>query len=117
MTSLEVFDPPMCCSTGVCGPNVDPLLVRFAADLRWLEKEGIRVERHNLAQSPQAYVANPVVKAALMENGNGCLPLLLVDGAIVSRGSYPARRELAAMLGIDYAEPVELPILQDNPVA
>jgi len=20
---LEVFDPPMCCSSGVCGPNVD----------------------------------------------------------------------------------------------
>ena len=31
MTHLQVFDPPMCCSTGVCGPQVDPELPRFAA--------------------------------------------------------------------------------------
>jgi len=30
---IQVLDPPRCCSTGVCGPNVDPELVRFAADL------------------------------------------------------------------------------------
>ncbi len=34
MTTIEVFDPAMCCSTGVCGPQVDPDLARFAADLR-----------------------------------------------------------------------------------
>ncbi|MFN8000751.1 MAG: arsenic metallochaperone ArsD family protein [Acidobacteriota bacterium] len=21
---LEIFDPPMCCATGVCGTDVDP---------------------------------------------------------------------------------------------
>jgi hypothetical protein len=31
---LDVFDPAMCCSTGVCGPEVDPQLVQFAADAR-----------------------------------------------------------------------------------
>jgi hypothetical protein len=25
MPKVQVFDPPMCCSTGVCGPEVDPL--------------------------------------------------------------------------------------------
>lgn len=26
---IEVFDPPMCCSSGVCGPAVDPVFPRF----------------------------------------------------------------------------------------
>ncbi|MDH3390414.1 MAG: arsenic metallochaperone ArsD family protein, partial [Desulfobulbaceae bacterium] len=33
MSGIEIYDPPMCCPTGVCGPNVDPELVQFAADL------------------------------------------------------------------------------------
>jgi hypothetical protein len=38
---LEVFDPPLCCPTGVCGPSVDPDLVRFSADLAWLSEQGL----------------------------------------------------------------------------
>jgi hypothetical protein len=38
VTKVEVFDPPMCCSSGVCGPNVDPTLARLAADLHWLSE-------------------------------------------------------------------------------
>jgi len=85
---VEVFDPPMCCSTGVCGPAVDPSLVRFAADLDWLKKHGVEVARFNLAQEPGAFVSNPVVAGALRER-NDILPPLLVDGVIASRGSYP----------------------------
>ncbi len=44
MTKLEVYDPAMCCSTGVCGPEVDPALVTFAADLKWVEAQGIAVQ-------------------------------------------------------------------------
>jgi arsenite methyltransferase len=57
MTVLQVFDPPMCCSSGVCGPSVDPRLPRFAADLDWLRNQGVQVERFNLAHQPQAFVA------------------------------------------------------------
>ncbi len=95
MTKIQVYDPPMCCSTGVCGPNPDPVLPRFASDLQWLVGQGVVVERYNLSQQPQAFVANPVVKAALTEQGNQCLPLLLVDGDVVSRGTYPVREALA----------------------
>lgn len=111
MTKLEVFDPPMCCSTGVCGPSVDAVLVRFVADFHWLAGQGVVVDRFNLAQQPQAYVANSVVKAVLMEFGNGCLPLILVDGAIASKGRYPTRKELAAMTGIEYEDLVSLPVI------
>ena len=30
MKKIEIFDPAMCCSTGVCGPGVDPELLRMA---------------------------------------------------------------------------------------
>jgi AhpD family alkylhydroperoxidase len=99
MSKLQVFDPPMCCSTGVCGPEVDPALVRFASDLEWLKSNGVEVERFNLAQEPSAFVGNPVVAQAIRGRDDG-LPLLVVDGKIVAQGSYPAREVLAELAGV-----------------
>jgi AhpD family alkylhydroperoxidase len=99
MPKLQVFDPPMCCSTGVCGPEVDPSLVRFASDLEWLKSNGVEVERFNLSQEPAAFVGNRVVAEAIRGRDGG-LPLLLVDGAIVAQGSYPAREVLGELAGI-----------------
>ncbi len=104
MPKLQVFDPAMCCSTGVCGPNPDPVLPQFAADLQWLAAQGITVERFNLAQQPQAFAASELVKGALGKYGNEGLPLILVDGAVVSHGSYPTREELATLVGLSDGE-------------
>jgi len=62
---IQIFDPPMCCSTGVCGPAVDPELVRFAADLDWLKRQGVEVERYNLSQQPAGGVGKTSVAAAI----------------------------------------------------
>jgi Arsenical resistance operon trans-acting repressor ArsD. len=97
---IQVFDPPMCCSTGVCGPSVDPELVRFAADLDWLKRQGVEVERYNLTQQPAAFAGNKVVKAALKKDGNDCLPLTLADGTVVCEGRYPTREMLAGFAGL-----------------
>ncbi len=102
MPKLQVFDPAMCCSTGVCGPSVDPALPRFAADLEWIKSKGIEVERYNLAQEVAAFTSNPVVKQTLNSKGSKCLPLLLLDGTIVSEGAYPAREELAKLTRVKY---------------
>lgn len=109
MPKLAIYDPPMCCSTGVCGPVVDPTLPRVAADLDWLKRQGIEVERYNLAHEPQAFASNPVVTAALREHGNDCLPLVLVDGEVASRGTYPDRSELARLVGLNAAPEGERP--------
>ena len=90
----------MCCSTGICGPSVDPALVRFSADLDWLKTKGVMVERYNLAQQPGAFADNPHVRTALTLAGNACLPLIIVDGAVASRGLYPDRQALAAFAGL-----------------
>jgi AhpD family alkylhydroperoxidase len=106
MKTIEVFDPAMCCSTGVCGPSVDPALVRFAADLDWLSGQGVTVERFNLAQQPGAFAERELVSEALRAKGEECLPLVLADGVVVSEGGYPSRAELAGIAGI--AEPAAL---------
>ena len=99
-TVVEVFDPAMCCSTGVCGPSVDPELARFESDLRWLGEHGVTVTRHNLAQEPGAFVANPLVAAMLASGGEDALPIVLVDGHLRSSGTWSTRADLAAAAGI-----------------
>ena len=105
MKKLEVDDPPMCCSTGLCGPQVDPVLVRFAADVKWLQGQGIQVQRFNLSQNPGAFVENDVVKQALNAKGESALPLVLVNGLVAGPGALcPERAELAGWLKLRAAE-------------
>ncbi len=101
---LQIFDPPMCCSTGICGPGVDPALVEFTADLDWLKRQGVEIERYNLSQQTQAFISNTIVSDALKKDGNDCLPLVLLDGKIILQGAYPTREKLAEVTGIKVAE-------------
>ena len=100
MTVVRVFDPAMCCSTGICGPSVDPQLIRFAADLDWLKSKGVSVERFNLSQQPAAFADDAAVKTAIETKGEAGLPLIKVNAEVKSSGTYPSRDELAAWAGI-----------------
>ena len=96
MNTLDVYDPAMCCSTGVCGPQVNPALVRFAADLKWLAAELVQVRRFNLAQTPAAFAESNTVRALLQDKGDAALPVLIANGEVVSTGRYPDRKELGS---------------------
>ncbi len=101
MPKVEVFDPPMCCATGVCGPEVDPTLARFGGDLGRLSRAGVLVTRYNLAQDPRAFMENATVLQTLREQGSDVLPMVLVDGGVVSTGRYPSFIELAGWTGVN----------------
>jgi AhpD family alkylhydroperoxidase len=103
MKSIQIFDPVLCCSTGVCGVEVDQKLVTFAADIDWAQQNGARIERFNLGQQPMAFVENAAAKAFLETSGQDALPLVLVDGAVEMSGRYPTRAELADWSGITVA--------------
>ena len=98
---LEIYDPPMCCSTGVCGPFVDLSLMQFAADIAWLQDQGISVERYNLSQQPDAFAGNKILREAMEKGGTDCLPLILTGDTIVATGRYPEREELARFAGLE----------------
>jgi hypothetical protein len=94
----------MCCSTGVCGPEIDPKLAQFAGDLAWLKSRGVEVRRFNLAQEPRRFVENAAVKALLDRSGGDDLPAIVVGDELVATARYPGRDELAAMVG--FADPM-----------
>ena len=100
MTIVSVYDPPMCCSTGVCGPEIDPKLAQFAGDLDWLKAQGVEVRRFNLAQEPAAFVEHPEVKALLDRSEGEDLPAIVVGTKLAWHGRYPARAELAEAAGL-----------------
>lgn len=93
MKTIQVYDPAMCCSTGICGTNIDPDLVNFAGMLVQLRQHGISIERYNLAQQPLAFAQNDSVKILLQSVGEKALPLIFWDGALKMQGRYPTREE------------------------
>jgi len=97
MKTIQVYDPPMCCSTGLCGNEIDPALVSFAALLTQLSQRGVKVERYNLGQQPMAFIQNPAVKALLDQEGVAVLPLLFVDAEARLKGRYPTDGEREAL--------------------
>jgi thiamine pyrophosphate-dependent acetolactate synthase large subunit-like protein len=92
MKTLAVFEPAM--------TFFDPVLVRFAADLKWIEKYGVSVSRHNYGKEPEAFTGNPAV-AREMEAGMRRLPVIMVGDQVISASVYPSRQQLAEALGIE----------------
>jgi len=100
MSVLEVYDPAMCCSTGVCGPEVDPKLAQFAGDLDWLKGQGVEVRRFNLAQEPVRFVEMSAVKTIMDRSGGDELPAIVFDEKVAVAGRYPTRDELVGIVGL-----------------
>lgn len=100
MSDIKVYDPPMCCSSGVCGPDADDELAQFAAALEWARKNGATVDRFNLGQQPGAFAQDARIKGLLESDGMECLPLVVIDGEVLSKGGYPSRSLLADKLGL-----------------
>lgn len=100
MKKMIIFDPAMCCSTGLCGPSVNPELLRVATVINTLKNKGIKIERYNLSQNPQAFVDNKIINKILNANGVKVLPVTIVDGVVAKYGSYPTNEEFCRMLQI-----------------
>jgi len=90
----------MCCSTGICGAEIDQNLVDFAGNLDWLKSLGIDVKRINLSQEPAKFAENDLVKSVLEKSGVEGLPVIIAGDALMSSGLYPAREKLAEMAGL-----------------
>jgi len=100
MTTLTVYDPAMCCSTGICGTDIDQKLIALAADLDWLRAQGVQVQRFGLSREPAEFVANDLIRDLMQASGGDDLPAFVVDGKLVAKAHYPDRTELAAWAGV-----------------
>jgi arsenite-transporting ATPase len=103
--AIRVFEPALCCNTGVCGPDVDQALVDFTADLHHLQGQGVDIARHNLANEPTAFATDDTVRSFLQVAGSEGLPLTLVDGVTVVAGAYPTRSQLLTFAGLAPTSP------------
>lgn len=101
MKKLEFFEPAMCCDTGLCGPSIDPKLLRIATVVEEVLKSGNDVSRHNLKSDPDAFVTNETIAGILKELGVDALPITLMDGKVVATGSYPSNERISELLGIE----------------
>lgn len=104
MKKITVYDPPMCCSTGVCGTDVNQQLVDFAADLDWLKSQGVTVRRINLSQEPAEFTQNEEINTLMQASGGDDLPAILVNDRLVCKACYPSRSDLAKWVDISVSE-------------
>jgi hypothetical protein len=100
MKKMIIFDPSMCCSTGVCGPSIDQELLRVATVLNNLKNKGVIIERFNLTGNPQAFVDNKVINELLNTEGVDVLPVTIVDGEVVKTKAYTTNKEFCTMLDV-----------------
>lgn len=101
MKKIQIYEPAMCCPTGLCGVGVDKELLRISSILSIIERKGFLVERFNLSNAPETFISNKKVNDLLMTEGEKSLPVVLIDGEIVKTKSYPSNEELSKWLSID----------------
>jgi hypothetical protein len=101
MKKLEIFDPAMCCSTGVCGPSIDKDLMRVATVINRLKEKGVEIKRYGLASEPFEFISNPVINEILGSEGADVLPITLLDGEVVKTKLYPTNEELTKWLEVE----------------
>lgn len=100
MKKMSIYEPAMCCPTGLCGVDINPDLLRISTVVSVLNKQGIVVERYSLASAPMKFVTNQAVNKLINEDGIDALPATEVDGGIVITGRYPTNEEIAKLLGL-----------------
>lgn len=109
MKKMIIFEPAMCCSTGVCGPSVDKELLRISTVINNLKNNGIVVERYNLSSNPQVFVDNAEINNMLNNDGIEIFPVTMVDGVVVKTKEYPTDEEISKLLEVplNKLKPVE----------
>lgn len=95
---IELFDPPMCCPTGLCGPSLDQTLLNVSEMIMAVQAEGTTVERYQMTSHPQKFMQNNEVMRLVREQQMAALPITAVHGQIIKIGAYPTLDELRAAL-------------------
>lgn len=106
MVKISLYEPALCCSTGVCGPSVDENLIRITNTMQQVRKiDGKQMVRYNLSANPNSFIRNQEVTQLIQEKGIDCLPVtVLNDETIVKIGEYPSNQEVSEWLHLELDE-------------
>ena len=102
MNKLEIFEPAMCCSTGLCGVDVDEELLRVSTIIGDLQNKGASIARYNLSSAPNMFVKNKIVNEELNKYGTKVLPITLLNGEVTKKEGYPTNEELSEWSGLEF---------------
>lgn len=95
---VELYDPPMCCPTGLCGPELDQTLLDVSEMILTLQAEGFPVERYQMTSHPQKFINNDEVMRLVREKEMAALPITCVHRNVIKVGDYPTLAEVKAAL-------------------
>lgn len=100
MKTMTIYEPAMCCDTGLCGVSIDPELLRLSTVINNLKKNDVKIKRYNLKNAPQEFVNDLEINKLIMSDGINSLPATVLDGKIVKTKNYPTNKEIAQLLDI-----------------
>ena len=95
---VEIFDPPMCCPTGLCGPTLDQTLLDVSEMLLALKAANVSVERYQMTSHPNMFMKNNEVMRLVRERQMEALPITVVQGRVIKVGAYPTLAEIQGAL-------------------
>jgi hypothetical protein len=95
---IEIFDPPMCCPTGLCGPSIDQELLDVTEMIQNLRDEGYHVVRYQMTTHPGKFTGNPEVMQLIREKQMAALPITILHGKVIAEGYYPKFNEIWAVI-------------------
>jgi hypothetical protein len=96
--TVEIYDPPMCCPTGLCGPVLDQTLLDVTEMIFNLQTNGVNVIRYQMASEPNAFLNNSSVMDLVKKNQIAALPITIVNGDLIKSGAYPTVSEVELAL-------------------
>jgi len=98
---VEIFEPSMCCASGMCGPEPDADVLainQVALEIETNHSGKARMQRYLLNQAPQEFAKRAAIMKLLQDNGVAVLPITCINGEVVKKGKYPALAEILAYL-------------------
>jgi hypothetical protein len=100
---IAIYDPPMCCPTGLCGPALDETLLSVNEMMLTLQDAGVTFKRYQMTSHPQAFLSHAAVMKLVQKEQMAALPITTVNDRIVKVGAYPTLEEMRAVLAEEHS--------------
>lgn len=90
----------MCCSTGICGPEPDKVLIEFNETLKKIQREfyEVNVVRASISFNVNMFLEKNAIIELVKDQGPEVLPITTINGSIIAKQRYLTYEELKKAL-------------------